>query len=85
MRHSFNCWKKGAISTLNVAFNLLLVEVVFLAVLRTEFDAVSGDEPSADQLKVFGNLHCGPENHFNGTGVVAPKVGNGVMIGLKAF
>jgi hypothetical protein len=71
------------IDAIQVQIDFLGIEIVFLAVLCPQFCAVSRDERTANQIKMFGQLHRGPENVFDGFGVVLAEVGNGVVVWLK--
>src|SRR5660398_255207 len=63
----------------------LVLKLFFFAVLCPEFGAVTGDELTANQVKVLGQLHRGTKDLFNGIGIVLPEVGNGIVIWGKLF
>ena len=44
-----------------------------------------GDEPTPDKIEMFGKLYCWSKHFGNGLWVVFSIIGNGIVIGDKAF
>ena len=68
-----------------MTINFGLIEVIFLAVLSSEFSTVTGNESTPDEVKMFSNLNSSSENLFDSFGIVTSEIGDGIVIGLQTF
>src|SRR5665647_3561556 len=63
----------------NMAFNFSFVEIVLFGVLSAQFGAVAGNKLTANQIKMFGQLHGCSENPAYRLWIVPPEIRDGIV------
>src|SRR5699024_11614754 len=62
-----------------------MIEIVLFRVLSAHSGSVSGNEFTANELKIFRNFHCGVKDFLNGFWIIFSEIRNGIMIRNKSF